>query len=143
MENSPRNQLRCCNIPPNHRTTCSSISQQCYHPRAGHHSYRISVIAGLHIAKGQNLSNQHCWVYQAFNNRPSQHSLKTNRCLHAAKQSLHSPVKKAKTTRDNPTQNMSTAQATRQLRVFLGPSVAKTTQQQHPKPGYFSNPASQ
>ena len=37
-----------------------------------------------------------------------------------------------------PTNRQNTAQATRQLRVVLGPSMAKTTQQQ-PKPGYFSN----
>ena len=50
--NSFRNQLRCCNIPPNHRPACSLISQQCFHPRAGHDSRRNKEQAGLHIAKG-------------------------------------------------------------------------------------------
>ena len=38
--NSFRNQLRRCNIPPNHRPACSLISQQHYHPQAGHDSPR-------------------------------------------------------------------------------------------------------
>ena len=40
MKNSSRNQLRRCNVPPNHRPVCSLISQQHYHPRAGHDSPR-------------------------------------------------------------------------------------------------------
>ena len=35
-----RNQLRRCNVPPNHIPACSSISQQRCHPRAGHDSPR-------------------------------------------------------------------------------------------------------
>ena len=38
--NSIRNQLRRCNVPPNHRPACSSISQQRCHPRAGHYTPR-------------------------------------------------------------------------------------------------------
>ena len=34
------NQLRRCNVPPNHRPVCSLISQQRCHPRAGHDSLR-------------------------------------------------------------------------------------------------------
>ena len=52
MKNSFRNQLRRYNVPPNHRLVCSSISQQHYHPRAGHDSPRNKELAGLHIAKG-------------------------------------------------------------------------------------------
>ena len=63
-------------------------------PELGMIPPRIRVNAGLHIAKGHNHPNQHRWVYQAINNQPSQHSPKTNHCLHAAKPSLHSPVKK-------------------------------------------------
>ena len=40
MKNSIRNQLRRCNVPPNHRPACSSISQQRCHPRGGHDSPR-------------------------------------------------------------------------------------------------------
>ena len=40
MKNSIRNQLRRCNVPPNHRPACSLISQQRCHPRAGHDSPR-------------------------------------------------------------------------------------------------------
>ena len=32
MKKSFRNQLRHCNIPPNHRPACSLISQQRCHP---------------------------------------------------------------------------------------------------------------
>ena len=51
MMNSFRNQLRRCNIPPNHRLACSEISQQYYHPCVGHDSPRNKELAGLHIAK--------------------------------------------------------------------------------------------
>ena len=40
MENSFRNQLHRCNVPPNHRPACSLISQQRYHPRDRHDSPR-------------------------------------------------------------------------------------------------------
>ena len=57
MKKSFRNQLRRCNVPPNHRPVCSLISQQRCHPRAGHHSPRNKQQAGLHIAKDiQNIA---------------------------------------------------------------------------------------
>ena len=40
MKSLNRNQLRRCNVPPNHRPACSSITQQRCHPRAGHDSPR-------------------------------------------------------------------------------------------------------
>ena len=40
MRNSSHNQLCRCNVPPNHRPACSSMSQQHCHPRAGHDSIR-------------------------------------------------------------------------------------------------------
>ena len=53
MKNFTHNQLRRCNVPPNHRPACSSISQQRCHPRAGHDSSRTKgTIACLYIAKG-------------------------------------------------------------------------------------------
>ena len=68
MKNLPRNQLCRCNIPPNHRPTCSSISQQCCHPRAGHDSSGIRVNCRLaHSQRGHHQPNQHSWVYQAIN----------------------------------------------------------------------------
>ena len=108
-----------------------------FHPTIGQHAHqslsnaatlelgmippRIRVNAGLHIAKGHNQPNQHHWVYQAINNRPSQHSPKTNHCLHATKQSLHSTVKKAKTTRDNPKKKMSIVQFHQTTQSFSWP----------------------
>ena len=44
-------QLHCYNVPPNHRPACSLISQQRFHPRAGHDSPRNMGTTGLHIAK--------------------------------------------------------------------------------------------
>ena len=66
--NSFRNQLCRYNIPPNHRTACSLISQQRCHPRAGHDSPRNKGTAGLHVAKDtQNTQPiQQSWVYQAI-----------------------------------------------------------------------------
>ena len=40
MKNLFRNQLRRCNVPPNHRPVFSLISQQRCHPRARHDSSR-------------------------------------------------------------------------------------------------------
>ena len=69
MKNLFRNQLRRCNVPPNHTPTCSLISQQRCHPRAGHDSPRNKEQVGLHIAVDtQNTAKpQHSWVYQAIN----------------------------------------------------------------------------
>ena len=51
------NQLRRYNVPPNHRPACSLISQQCYHPQAGHDSPRNKEQASLDIAKAtQNIA---------------------------------------------------------------------------------------
>ena len=68
-----RNQLRRCNVPPNHRPACSLISQQCCHSRAGHDSPRNKELTGLHIAKVTTPQgyivqpSPHGWVYQANN----------------------------------------------------------------------------
>ena len=67
MMNSFRNQLRHCNVPPNHRPACSLISHHHCHPRAGHDSPRNKGTVGLHIAKNiQTQPSQHNWVYQAI-----------------------------------------------------------------------------
>ena len=80
MRNSFRNQLRHCNVPPNHRPACSLISQQHCHPWAGHGSSRNKELTGLHIAKvttpqGYTVGffrwttdqpSQQSWVYQAI-----------------------------------------------------------------------------
>ena len=51
MKNSFCNQLRRCNVPPNHRPACSLNSHQRCHPQYGHDSPRNKEQAGLHIAK--------------------------------------------------------------------------------------------
>ena len=48
MKNSFYNQLRHCNVPPNHRPVCSLISQQHCHPQAEHDSPRERKLAGSH-----------------------------------------------------------------------------------------------
>ena len=53
-------------------------------PELGMIPPRIRVNAGLHIARGHKSENQHSWVYQAFHNRLSQHSSKTNHCIPTA-----------------------------------------------------------
>ena len=62
------NQLRHCNVPPNHKPTSSLISQQCCHPRVGNDSPRNKGTTGLHVAKDtQNTqTSQQSWVYQAI-----------------------------------------------------------------------------
>ena len=44
---SSRNQLRRCNVPPNHRLACSLISQQHCHLRVGHDSPRNKGLSRL------------------------------------------------------------------------------------------------
>ena len=108
-------------------------------PELGMIPPRIRVNVGLHITEGHNQPNQHCWVYQAINNRPSQHSPKTDHCLHVEKQSLHSPVKKAKTTGDSPklkVRHSSSSQGN--LELFLALTWPKQLSC-NPKPGYFSS----
>ena len=46
------NQLRRCNVPPNHRQVCPSTTQQHCHPRAKHDSTsNKGKLAGSHVAK--------------------------------------------------------------------------------------------
>ena len=67
MKTPLRNQLRRCNVPPNHRPACSLISQQCCNPQVGHYSPRNKGTSGLHIDKNiQTQPSQHSWVYQAI-----------------------------------------------------------------------------
>ena len=56
MNNLSPNQLRHCNLPPNHRPVCSLIFQQPYHPRVGHDCPRNKGQIGLHIAKDTLIS---------------------------------------------------------------------------------------
>ena len=49
IENLSCNQLRRWNVRPNHRPTCSLISQQRCHPRSRHDSPRNKELIGLHI----------------------------------------------------------------------------------------------
>ena len=57
MKNSFHNQLRRCNVPPNHRPTCSLISQWRCHPPARHDSPRNKGTSRLtHSHKTQNIA---------------------------------------------------------------------------------------
>ena len=58
MKNSFRNQLRRCNVPPNHRPACSLISQQRCHPRAGHDSPRNKGTSRLTHSQGYTKHSQ-------------------------------------------------------------------------------------
>ena len=46
------NQLRRCNVPPNHRPACSLISQQRCHPGAGHDAPRNKGTSRLTYSQG-------------------------------------------------------------------------------------------
>ena len=63
-----RNQLRRCNVPPNHRPACSLISQQRCHPRAGYDSPRNKGTSRLTHSQGYTKTqpSQHSWVYQSL-----------------------------------------------------------------------------
>ena len=58
MKNSFRNQLRHCNVPPNHRPACSLISQWCCHPQDGHDSPRNKGTSRLTHSQGYTRHNQ-------------------------------------------------------------------------------------
>ena len=58
MKKSFRNQLCCCNVPPNHRPACSLISQQRCHPRYGHDSPRNKGTSRLTHSQGYTKHNQ-------------------------------------------------------------------------------------
>ena len=58
MMNSFRNKLRRYNVPPNHRTACSLISQQRCHPRAGHGSPRNMGTSRLTHSQGYTKRSQ-------------------------------------------------------------------------------------
>ena len=137
LDGESRNQLRRCNVPPNHMPTCSSISQQCCHPRAGHDSSKDKGQCRLTHSQGTQSANQHHWVYPAFNNRPSQHSLKTNHYI----PQQHNPFTALWRSKGNQWQSQTKSETqlktTRKFRVVLVPNVAKTTQLQ-PKPRSFS-----
>ena len=58
-KSSSCNQLRRCNVPPNHRKVCSSISQKHCHPRAGHDSLRNKGQCRLTHSQGLPISQTH------------------------------------------------------------------------------------
>ena len=104
MKNSSRNQLRRCNVSPNHRPACSSISQQRCHARAGHDSSGLRVNCRLTHSQGTHQTakptplglSSHPQIGQASTvRRPT--------TAHRNKQSLHSPVKKQTTGNDTQT----------------------------------------
>ena len=67
IKNSSRNQLRRCNVPPNHRLVCSLISQRRCHPQAGHDSPMNKELSRLtHSQRYTNQPSQCSWVYQAI-----------------------------------------------------------------------------
>ena len=104
-------------------------------PKLGMIPPGIRVKAGLHIAMGHNQSNQHSWVYQAFHERPSQHSLKTNHCIPQHTNPFTSLWRREGQPGIIPSQRWAQLKSTRQHGVVLGPIVAKTTQQQYPIQG--------
>ena len=75
INNSFRNQLRCCNVPPNHRPVCSLISQQRCHPRAGHDSPRNKGTSRITHSQGYTKHSQANSVgfIRPSTRQPSQH----------------------------------------------------------------------
>ena len=96
-EEFTRNQLRRCNIPPNHRPACSSVSQQRCHPRAGHDSSRIRVNCRLIHSQG-DINNKPITAGFHRLSTTSQASIVqgTNHFIPAAKQFPSQPCEEAK-----------------------------------------------
>ena len=149
-EELSRNQLRRCNVPPNHRPVCSSISQKHYHPWAGHDSSRNKGQCRLTHRQGLPISQTHtAGSYQVIKelgqDKCQAGGLNTNILMHTQPLIPLSTVRRPTTTyhsktipsqlceegKDNrvtiPTKRRNTALATRQLSVVLGPIMAKTT----------------
>ena len=143
MKNLSRNQLRRCNVPPNHRLACSSISQQRCHPRAGHDSSRDRGQGRLTHSQGTQ-SFKPTQLGLPGLPRTAKPAQSEDQPLHtAALQSLHSPVKKGRTTRDNPKPKMSIAQVHQTTQSFSWPYRGQNNSATTPNPGYISNPTSQ
>ena len=67
MKNLSQNQLRHCNVPPNHRPVCSLISQKHCHPWARHDSSRNKGLRRFtHSQRYTSRPSQHSWGYQAI-----------------------------------------------------------------------------
>ena len=86
MKNSPATSYVAATFHPTIGQLAHQSLNNAATPELGMIPPRIRFNAGLHITEGHNQPNQHRWVYQAFNKRPSQHSLKTNHCIPATKQ---------------------------------------------------------
>ena len=87
VKNSSHNQLRCCNVPPNHRPLCSSISQQHCYPQAGHDSSKDKGQRRLTHSRGVQISQTNTTGFiRPSTDRPSQHSPRNNHCIPAARQ---------------------------------------------------------
>ena len=147
------NQLRCYNVPPNHRLACSSISQQHCHPRAGHDSSRNKGQSRLTHSQGTQISQAHIVGFI----RPSRSQGRLNAkpvtsntsfLKHTQALILLSTVRRPTTayySKTNssqlceedevnrvktPNQRVKHSSGQQCFRVVLGPSMAKKTQQQ-------------
>ena len=58
-QNLSHNQLHRCNVPPNHRQACSSISQQHYHPQAARDSSRNKGQSRITHSQGTPINQAH------------------------------------------------------------------------------------
>ena len=69
IKSSSHNQLRHCNVPPNHRPAFSLISQQHCQPRAGHDSRRNKdkqAYTQPRIHNTADQPSQHSWFFRAI-----------------------------------------------------------------------------
>ena len=98
-----RNQLRRCNVPPNHRPACSLISQQHCHPRAGHDSFRIRVNCRLaHSQRGHQTAKPTPLGLSGHQQIGQASTVRRPTTAYQQKNHPSQPCEEAKMTRDNP-----------------------------------------
>ena len=68
MKNSPATSYVAATFHPTIGQCAHQYLSNAANPELGMIPLRIRVNAGLHIARGHKLANQHSWVYPAFHN---------------------------------------------------------------------------
>ena len=131
MKNSSRNQLHRCNVTPNHRPACSSISQQRCHPWAGHDSSKDKGQCRLTHSQGSQ-SAKPTPLGLLGHQQPVKPAQSEDQPLLTRSKTIPSqPCEEGKDNRgQSQTKDETRLKPTGQFRVVLGPNVAKTTQLQ-------------
>ena len=102
MKNLPRNQLRHCNVPPNHRPACSSVSQQHCHPELGMIPQGLRVNCRFTHNQGDAISKPNTAGFDRPSTIGQASTVRTPTTTYRSNTIPSQPCEEGKTTRDNP-----------------------------------------